>query len=94
MKIKGNMITFKSKPEFFYREEEGKKSNTERLMTPKELREFQQRDIEETITQIEIVHTQVPEAYFTRPLTDVCVIGDLLGLQLVVFSWQHEGDEG
>ena len=94
MKIEGDTVTFKSEPWVFYREEEGKKPNTERLMTTEELETFNQRDTEEEITIIKIVHTQVPEAYFTRILTDVCVIGDLLGLQLVVFSWEHEGGEG
>ena len=93
MKIEGNTVTFKSKPDFFYREAEGEKPHTERLMTEVEFEEFEQRDREEEITQIKIVHTQVPESYFTRTLTDVCVIGDLLGLQLVVFSWEHgEGE--
>ncbi len=93
MKIEGNTVTFKSKPDFFYREEEGKKPNTERLMSIAEFEDFKQRDREEEITQIKIAHTQVPEAHFTRSLTDVCVIGDLLGLLLVVFSWEHEQRE-
>ena len=44
MKIEGNMVTFKSKPDFFYREEEGKKPNTECLMTTAEFEDFEQRD--------------------------------------------------
>ena len=90
MKIEGDTVTFKSKSEFFYREEEGRKPNTECLITTAEMDNFNQRDAEEGITKIKIVHTQCPESFFTRTLTDVCVIGDLLGLQLVAFSWQHE----
>lgn len=93
MKIEGNTIILKSTPSFFYREEEGKKPNTERFMTEMEWAEFMQRGTEERITRIKIVHTQVPESHFTRSLTDVCVIGNLLGLLLVVFSWEHEQRE-
>lgn len=93
MKIEGNTIILNSIPALFYREEEGRKPHTERIMTKTELDELEESNFIERITRIKIVHTQVPESDFTRSLTDVRVIGELFGFYLVTFSWQHEERE-
>ena len=90
MKIDGDTIFFKSTPDFFYREEEGKKPNTTQVISEKEWYELVEMDAKEEIRYIKVEHPQVPESNFTRELTDVCIVGDILGFYLVVFSWKHK----
>lgn len=79
MKIRGSTICFKSKPEFFEKEQDGKKKNTVRglgFVESKELEVFKDK-----ITHIQIVNAD-NGAFFVRELTD---ISEWAGV--TIFSW-------
>lgn len=86
MRLFGDCVGFRSTPEHFAAESDGRKSNTVRWMTPQEYDHFQTA----CPTYIEISETRSEPVSFTRPITDVCVIGSILGNYLVVISWRHE----
>ena len=80
MKITANTVIFKSKEPYYTQEELGIKPNTVRLLTHVE----ESILLESTPTQIRITKR---EQVFQRTLTDISMLGDLLGYKLYVFSW-------
>ena len=80
MKIDGNTIIFKSIPEFFDKEMSGVKSNTARTINTPELNQILDSKY------ISIVNLRTNEN-FTRQISDISIIGALLGSHLVVISW-------
>ena len=89
MKIEGNTVIFKSIPEFFEKEREGIKPNTERIMPDDDF--YVLLFHSPKITHIRIINSEMHDRYFNRELTDISLISELLGVNLVVLSWKHEG---
>ena len=87
MRIEGNTVIFRSEPSMYEVEENGKKPNTVRIL-----------DFCETSQVIEnwdkLTHIRIEERghnrSFTRELTDITDIGELLGKNMFVFSWRNE----
>jgi hypothetical protein len=79
-------IRFKSIPSFWTAEESGAKPNTVRIMDvpPLDFTDTRFEPDERTITMV----NSRDGREFTRTLTDVSVVGDLLGKVLVVWSWR------
>jgi hypothetical protein len=82
MKIDGNTVVFRSRREAFVVEASGDKSNTVRLLDADEIME-----IDTPPKRIRIVCADDPDRMFTRRLTNVMKIGEILGLGMFVFSW-------
>ena len=87
MRIEGNTVIFRSYPSMYEVEESGVKPNTVRIL-----------DFCETSQVIEnwdkLTHIRIEEVghdrSFTRELTDITELGELLGKDVFVFSWRHE----
>lgn len=91
MKIEGHVVEFKSTDQNYELEVTGQKSNTVRLLTRAEHVEL--AESLGFLTEIRIVHSEYPEVFaFVRKLTNVLLIGEMVGHALVVFSWKHEGE--
>lgn len=73
-------IVFKSTNEFYIKEESGIKPNTARQVDSFELRYIEKADL---IT-IENIDTG---QHFTRQITDLSLLGNILGKPLIVISW-------
>lgn len=74
------LIIFSSLPEFFEREQDGRKPNTVRIMdTGEAVRAFYAKRIHVTCVG--------ESRAFEAPLTDVCDAGEVCGKHLIVFSW-------
>ena len=84
MKIDGDTIIFKSARKEFAVEQSGEKSNTVRVLHSDELDELKYST---TPTHIRIVCANNPDQMFTRRLTNIMKIGELLGGKIYVFSW-------
>jgi hypothetical protein len=92
----GPLVIFKSTPDMWEREHDGRKPNTYRFAGAGE-----NRGLDEVVTTlalggpatIEIVNTATGEPFFRR-LTDITFGGALLGKQLWILSWRHEDGPG
>ncbi len=84
MKIDGDTIIFKSNRKEFDVEESGEKSNTVRILDGDELDKLKQST---TPKHIRIICANNPEQMFTRRLTNIMKIGELLGAKILIFSW-------
>ena len=73
-------IIFKSTNEFYIKEESGIKPNTVRQVDSSELRYIENADLI-TIYNITTRH------HFTRQITDLSLLGNILGKPLIVISW-------
>lgn len=81
MQIKGTIIVFKSKREYFHKEKEGQKPNTFRKLDPEEQKQL----INSRLKWISIVNPETGES-FLRQLSDISKIDDCF-----IFSWvPHE----
>lgn len=89
MKIKGNTIIVNSDFQNYEDEENGKKPNTQRLLNRDEYRTISAWLGNKDTKYIEIHENNSVES-FTRTLTDVRSVGELLGKHMMVFSWEHK----
>lgn len=90
MKIQNNTIYFKSNPLFFWREITGSKSNTIRMLTPDENEELISFVEYNKYKYINICRSDDTRKEFTRAITDISKIGELLGNTIYVISWRGE----
>ncbi len=90
MRIEGNTVIFRSYPSMYEKEESGKKPNTVRILDSYEASQVFENW--EKLKYIRIMeegrHTR--SRSFTRELTDITEVGELLGKEVFVFSWRHE----
>ena len=84
MKIKGNTIFFKSWPHYFQKEQYGSKPNTVRFIDP---------DLDLSDIKYIKIENEVTAATFTRDISDISTVGEILDDVLVVFSWVHPFDK-
>ena len=89
MKIIGDLVIFRSKEPDYRLEKSGRKPNTGRLMTTKEIEWLLKHD--PTVTDIRIEPFEQSDKFFERELTDISIVGEAFGYKLVVLSWIHEG---
>lgn len=82
--IDGKIVVLKSTKEFFNNERDGKKPNTQRLLTKKEFEQL----IYERPPYIDIQSIETHN-HFMRTITNVCKTGDILGFIQVTISWKH-----
>jgi hypothetical protein len=100
MNIQGDTIVFKSYRGNYEVEESGRKNCTVRMIPPNEwdaVMEFGYDLAGEAQTsnsqkKIMIVCADNQMRYFTRELTYVEIIGDVLYNKLVLFCWKSEGE--
>ncbi|MCK5333489.1 MAG: hypothetical protein KAJ24_03175 [Candidatus Aenigmarchaeota archaeon] len=85
MKIVGETVEFRSGEGFFEKELSGRKPNTERILSGPDRYDIM------SCSEIKIIFTSNPKNSFTRKITDISVVGELLGKYFVVISWKHEG---
>ena len=90
MKIRGNTIYFTSSPLYFWREMTGNKSNTIRMLSAEENEEFINFVEYNKNKYINICRSDDSRKEFTRAITDITKIGELLGNTIYVISWRGE----
>lgn len=90
MKIRGNTIYFTSSPLYFWREMTGNKSNTIRMLSTDENEEFISWAEYNKHKYINICRSDDTRKEFTRAITDITKIGELLGNTIYVISWRGE----
>ncbi len=87
MRIEGNTVIFQSMPVMYEKEESGVKPNTVRIL------DGLHEEVELMKASERLTHIQIRESYhkhrFTRELTDISKIGEILGKSVYVFSWRH-----
>lgn len=85
MKIRGTTICFKSKPDFFKKEQSGIKPNTVRDLSLMEVLPLclPCKDFKELVSHIQIVDSESGE-FFVRELSDISYYDDRF-----IFSWVH-----
>lgn len=81
MKIKGNIITFRSRPEFFIKEESGIKNNTVRYLSNDEARKVDRVQCLFSEVLIQITNTETGYS-FRRVIRDISTNEDV-----TVFTW-------
>ncbi len=94
--IEGDTIIFNSDWNNYEDEENGKKPNTQRLLSRADVEEVEiwwktrsaPRKIEmhDNTTRVGLLNPRI----FKRTLTDVRSVGELLGKFMFVFSWSHK----
>lgn len=89
MKIRNNTIYFKSDPIYFWREITGSKSNTVRMLTPEENEEFISFIEYNKNKYINICRSDDNRKEFTRAITDITKIGEILRNLIYVISWRE-----
>lgn len=93
MRIEGDVVVFRSTLQYYRLEISGWKSNTVRLLNKAEYEAIMMDDECWKLTKIRIEHSEHPIAFsFERELTNISLIGELVGHYLVVFSWKHKGE--
>lgn len=89
MRIEGDTLVFKSSVEYFSFERDGTKPNTVRLIPPEEWDLLDDwlglPDDHPVFIRIE---SMLGES-FTRELTYLSDLGNILGSHLVIFCWRH-----
>jgi len=90
MEIRDNTIYFKSTKFNYYNEITGYKSNTIRILTPEENEEFINFVEYNKNKYINICRSDDSRKEFTRAITDITKIGELLGNMIYVISWRGE----
>ena len=88
MKIRNNTICFKSNPSYFWKEMTGSKSNTVRALTPDEDEDFIIFADYNKNKYIRICRSDDNTKEFSRAITDISKIGELLGNSIYVISWR------
>ncbi len=83
----GKLISFKSEPFFYYKEEDGTKPNTVRKVEPGDPR-FEALD-KMKATHIKIVHSANGKS-FIRKITDISYMSFF---RLWIISWEHNKEE-
>ena len=86
MRIEGNTVIFRSYPSMYEKEESGVKPNTVRILDFCEISQVIENWKELKYIRIEEVGH---DRSFTRELTDITEVGELLGKEVFVFSWRH-----
>ena len=86
MRIEGNTVIFRSEPSMYEKEERGVKPNTVRILDFCEVSQVIENWEELKYIRIE---ERGHNRSFTRKLTDITDIGELLGKNMFVFSWRH-----
>ena len=84
MNIKANIITFKSRPEFFNKEESGIKNNTVRYLSDEEARKVDRVQCLFSEVLIQITNTETGDS-FRRVIRDISTNEDV-----TVFTWDLE----
>lgn len=85
MKIENNTIYFKSIKEMYEKELDGRKTNTVRILTLKELQDV----LEKEFRHIRISMKDT-DYYFTRIITDISYIySENHSLIICIFSWNN-----
>ncbi len=90
MKIQNNTVYFKSTSVNYWKEITGHKSNTIRLLTPDENEEFISWVEYNKYKYITICRSDDTTKEFTRAISDITKIGELLGNTIYVISWRGE----
>lgn len=98
MRIEGDTAIFKSEFAPFVFEWHGEKPNTVRKIPSNELSDFLRwSDNDNLKIEIELANTErynpeylPPVTTFTRTVTNVYELGEILGEYLFVISWRHE----
>ena len=89
MRIKENLLIFKSIDYFWELEKEGKKPNTTRLISAIEYNSLRQAQIK----KIRIENASYEDRrFFERDVISIIQLGRLLGYLLITVSWVHERD--
>lgn len=83
------MITFKSLPEYFYKERSGLKPNTVRIVDKDE--RFNKLFSGE-VKVIKIVNSQNITQSFERFISDITFF-DVNGTEVVIISWEQDGGQ-
>lgn len=78
-----HVVLFHSNPEFYNKERSGLKRNTVRLIGPAD--DFPQ----DKLTHIRISNKDSSD-FFTRKISDISEVGELLGKKVFVFSWDSD----
>ncbi len=81
----GSVLLVHSKDDLYYKEKHGSKRNTVRILDISEMSKVPCLD---TI-RISLSDGDSNE-FFTRKISDVSVVGHLLGKKMVVFSWDSD----
>ncbi len=79
-------IIFRSTPAMYKKEESGVKPNTVRILDSCEVSQMIEKWEELKYIRIE---ERGHDRSFTRELTDITEVGELLGKKIFVFSWRH-----
>jgi len=99
------LVIFKSIPEFYEKERDGRKPNTERIISYNGDDDFALAKCQSAMNEgrrakVEIICTGIaPESgvtgeMFFRTITDISLVGTILGKVMVVISWEHEDGMG
>jgi len=94
MRIEGGTIIFKSEARMYEKEESGVKPNTVRILDDDEAIQIMSMGDDFGIGGVGSMLTHIrierwDHRSFTRELTDISVVGRLLGKSIWVFSWRH-----
>lgn len=90
MRVEGNTIIFKSTPSNWHREKRGDKSYTMRVISnPYEWGEFT-RWLDFCMDKKIRIESTGSEKSFTRTVTDVTIVGEVLGTHFFGIGWRHE----
>ena len=92
MNIDGNIVSFKSDDDIYFKEEAGIKPNTVRFVWEKAeipLMVNFYKELQEEVKYIEIHNRRSPHLFFKRQIRDIVWFEDRL---VWIFSWFHEED--
>lgn len=84
------MLTFKSMPLFYFKEESGVKPNTVRIVEKHDTRYAYLNDCEHPPKKIKIVNAGNPKLFFVREITDISYWSDK---ELWIISFKHKEDD-
>lgn len=87
MRIERGVVTFNTDHQFYYREKDGSKPYTIRLLTFEEYNDL----AEANPSKIRIEHLAIPKSeHFTRTILSRLILSSMLGHHLVGIAWIHE----
>lgn len=90
MRIERDVVAFNTTHQFYYREKDGSKPYTIRLLTFEEYSDL----AEANPSKIRIEHLAIPKSqHFTRTILSRLILGNMLGHNLVGIAWIHEEDK-
>lgn len=84
--IEGRIVVFKSENRFYWLEKNGKKPNTERVLT-----RIDEEKLRLNVPRIARIRIENGKGeHFERDITDISKTGEILGQMVYTFSWKHE----